>query len=457
MEIASKRNHVELRDNTYRSEIAARLHRDQIAHAEMNGVYLETVNFEEMFNNLSQAPLIANHFDTKIEEEREKINFHLFTRYKGDTLTNVPSCDCGKLTGERHVGMRHVDGRNGPGCNTLCLPVTEKPLESMLWMETPPGVPAFVNPTVWRILNKALTHNGFSVLEYLTNPYYYPPVKTPPIIEKVKALNLPMGLSNFYHHYEEIIDALYQNKIIGGRVQVRNRTYEYLKAVRDRTFTRYLPFPSRLTFITEENNNKVYADHKMISAIDAILTIISIDSEGEERSLSVKEARCVKAINKLNEYYRGFEAETASTKEGIFRKLIYGTRPHWTYRAVISSNHGVHKYDSLELPWSLSVLLFKAHLSNKLLRYNFTPNEIIALLYENTLRPHVLLENLFQELIDESPNGRGIPTTLGRNPTLKRGSIERFFIDKIKKDPSINTISLSVLCLRAKNADKHAA
>jgi hypothetical protein len=414
------------------------------------GVYLKTVDYEEMFRSLSQPAIIVNNFDMTKGEEREKLNFLLYTKYEGDTLANLPSCDCGLLNGDRHVGMRHT----GPdGCGTLVLPVTEKPLESMLWMETPPGVPAFVNPTVWRILSKALTHNGFSVLEWLTNPHYRPTVKTPPIMAKVQSLGLPMGLSNLYHHYDEIIDKLYHNKIFGTRVATRNRIYEYLKLVRDRTFTKRLPFPSRLSFITEENNNKTYADHKMLSAVDAILTIVSMDVDGEERSLEVKEGRCVRAITKLNEYYRSFEAETASTKEGIFRKLIFGTRPHWTYRAVISSLHEPHAYDTLELPWSLSILLFKAHLSNKLLKREFTPNDIISLLYENTLRHHVLLESLFKELIEESPEGRGIPTTLGRNPTLKRGSIERFFINKIKNDPTINTIGLSVLCLRAKNAD----
>lgn len=432
-------------------------HLHPTSHRVDKGIYLETVDYEEMFANLSQPPIIVNGFDTTKVEDRERLNFLLYTRYEGDTLANIPACDCGKVSGDRNIGLRHVGTRNEPGCGTLVLPVTEKPLESMLWMETPPGVPAFINPTVWRILSKAMTHNGFSILEWLVNPFYHATVKVPPIMKKVQGLGLPTGLTNFYHHYDEIIEKLYLNKIFGTRVATRNRIYEYLRKVRNRTFTKRLPFPSRLTFITEENNKKTYADHTMMSAIDAILTIVSMDTEGEERSLVVKEGRCVRAVIKLNEYYRDFEAEIASTKEGIFRKLIYGTRPHWTYRAVISSLHEPHAYDTLELPWSLSVLLFKAHLANKLLKREFTPNEIISLLYENTLRHHVLLDNLFKELIAESPDGKGIPTTLGRNPTLKRGSIERFFINKIKSDPTINTIGLSVLCLRAKNADKLAA
>jgi hypothetical protein len=410
------------------------------------GIYLLTEDYMKMFRSLSQPPIIVNDFDVSNEAEREKLNQLIYTRYDGDTLSNIPRCDCGVTQGGDEVNTRC------PECHQLCLPVTEKPLESVLWLMAPDEIPGFINPQVWRIMSKHLTYSGFNILEYLTNPFYRPSCKTPPIVAKVDSMQLPMGLKGFHDHYDAIIDALYKNRIFSGRVSQRDKVYRYLQMVRKVTFTKYLPFPSKLAFITEHNNDKIHADHKMAPALDAIWTIASMYSGGEEPSLRMKESRCIRSITKLIDYYREFEIYTASKKPGIFRKLIYGARPHWTYRAVISSQHRPHKYDELELPWSLSTLLFKSHLANKLLKRKFTPNEIIALLYENTLRRHVLIESLFQELIDEAPGG-GIPTTLGRNPTLKRGSIERFKITKIKTDPTINTISLSVLCLRAKNAD----
>jgi hypothetical protein len=47
----------------------------------------------------------------------------------------------------------------------------------------------------------------------------------------------------------------------------------------------------------------------------------------------------------------------------------------------------------------------------------------------------------------------GIPCLLQRNPSLVRGSAQQFYITHVKPDPSINTISISVLCLAAPNAD----
>lgn len=98
------------------------------------------------------------------------------------------------------------------------------------------------------------------------------------------------------------------------------------------------------------------------------------------------------------------------------------------------------------------MLLFGVHIANKLLKQRFTPNELKALMYENTLRHHPHLEAIFKELIEESPKGR-IPTEFGRNPTLRRGSVGFNGIESIKTDPSDNTISISPLNLIDKNAD----
>lgn len=381
------------------------------------GIYLRSVDYDEMFRNLSQPAIFGNEYNLDSESEREQLNALIYTRYDGDTLSNIPQCDGGHLSGEYNLGMTCNI------CNTKVVPVTEKPLESLLWMEIPRGIPAFVHLNIWRMLSISLTYSGFNVLEYLTNPSYRPSVKAPPIMKKVVSLGLPIGLTNFCNHYDDIIESLYRNRIMRGPVIYRDKLYQYLREVRDITFPTRLPFPSKLAFITEENNNRMYADHRMKPAVDAMMTIASLNSEGEEPSLKTKESRVIKVITRLCAYYKDFETNIAFKKEGIFRKLIYGNRPDMTYRAVITSNHRPHDYHTLELPWSLSVLLFQTHLSNKLLKRNFSPNDIKVMLYENTLRHHVVIDNLFKELIEEAKvNGdKGIPTTFARNPTLKRG------------------------------------
>src|SRR5690606_31909055 len=109
---------------------------------------------------------------------------------------------------------------------------------------------------------------------------------------------------------------------------------------------------------------------------------------------SIKEARVVSALNNFNDYYKTFENDVIFKKPGIMRKLVYGTRPYWGYRSVITSRQKPHRQDALEMPWSLSILLFKVHLQNKLITQGYTPNEMNALIYENTLRYHPELDRL---------------------------------------------------------------
>src|SRR5690606_14146369 len=119
---------------------------------------------------------------------------------------------------------------------------------------------------------------------------------------------------------------------------------------------------------------------------------------------------------------------------------------HFSGRAVVTSIQGVHDHMELHLPWSLSVTLFKYHLTNKLLKapYNLSPNEINRYLIEHTRKYCSTLDHLFQQLLDESGhttdylNLKGIPCILHRNPTLDLLSAELKMVTKFKTDVNDN-------------------
>ncbi len=203
----------------------------------------------------------------------------------------------------------------------------------------------------------------------------------------------------------------------------------------------------------ESNSVISYADTTMTLAIDALKTIASIENSSTPLTQRGRESRTLKAVMLLAQYYVSFASKTMAGKPGVFRKHVFGGRPHFTGRAVITSITDKHDYEELHLPWSLAVKLFKVHLTNKLLRRGFSPVELIRFLDTYTLQYHPLLDELFRELIVEAPKGRGIPCILHRNPTLARGSAQRLYIRLIKTDVDDNTISLSALCLKAPNAD----
>lgn len=419
-----------------------------------NGIYLRVLNYDTMFRHMSTQAILMNDFNIDLESDRLKLNRLIYASLDGDSLSNTASCDCGEIVGMDNYGVR---------CNT-CLstvvPITEKPLESKLWLRVPPGIKSFINLTVWRILSKNLTHSNFSILEYLCNPRYQPPGNLAiDKMRKLERLEIPRGYNHFIENYEAILVALFKAGLLGPSASARQRRkiMRFLQENFDRTFSEYMPFPTRLGFIRESANNRITADPKMVAAINAAHILIGIETrESAENqpklTQAVKEARIVTALQGMDSYYKTFESEIVFKKPGISRKLVYGTKPYFSFRAVITSRQKPHRQDGLELPWSLSTLLFKLHLQNKLLDRNYTPNEMEAMIYENTLRWHPELDRLFKELLAEAPNGT-IPTTFGRNPTLTRGSIGYNQIDTIKTDPTDNTISLSPLNLIDKNAD----
>ena len=411
-------------------------------------VYLQVVDHDELFNSLKTPPIIVNNFDLTSQEDMEKLNDLIYTSYSDDSLEVLPTCDCGALKGEYNVGLECDN------CHTLCLSVTERPLESILWIAAPKGVEALINPEVWIILSEALTVSGTNIFEWLVNPIYKVPAdKEPPQLKKLRESGVKRGINHFYHHFDEIMEYLVSARIVRKqKVKKRDELLQFIQENRHKIFSKHIPIPSKLAFITEKTPMGVYADTSMTPAVDAIRTVSSIENGITSLNDRFRQGRAMQAISKLAEYYQTFFTDSLGPKSGWFRKHVFGSRLHFSFRAVISSLSRAHVYDECHLPWSLSVMFFKIHLISKLQKRGYTPNECIKFLYEHTLKYHPLLDELFKELIDESPAG-GIPIILQRNPTLTRLSAQRLRVTHIKQQPEINTVSLSVLVLAGMNAD----
>lgn len=409
--------------------------------------YLEIVDFNEMFQTSSTMPYLVNAFDTDSEEARLRLNRLLYTNYEGDALEVLPSCECGNLRGEYNVNIRC------PACNTLVMSVTERPLESTLWLAPPKDVDCFLNPQVLSILANALTYNGANLLEYLVNPVYQLPPNLPKAAKKLLTFELERGINHFAKNFDDIMTLLFNNGIVNGTRQQRENLRAFIRLYRKRIFCHYLPIPSKLGFITESTVTGVYADPTMKLAIDAIRTINATEHANMPLNLRTRQHRAMKANFMMAEYHQEFVALQAGGKYGWFRKHGYGSRSHFTLRAVITSLSDNHDRRECYLPWSPSVMAYKIHLTSKLIKRGFTPGEANKLLFENTRKYHPLIDELFQELIAESPH-LGMPIILQRNPTLQRGSAQLFYVTKIKTDPNINTISMSTLTLKAPNADE---
>ncbi len=420
-------------------------------------IYSEIDDLDKRFRELSQPPVIVNNVDIEQRDAIENLNKLLYVRYQGDSLSIVPTCTCQRLMGEENFGIRCSH------CGDTVMDITERPLESTLWLTTPPTVKALINPIVYIILRRATSSgkNYFNCIDWLINPSYRPK-KTVPAVEKLIELGFTgpkRDLNYFIENFDEIMHTLattrtVKNKdgyLVNGNKRTRMMLLEFIKRYRDRIFCQYIPIPSRYCFVSEISGGITYVDTDFLSCIDAVRTIAMIrQSEGmSERSARSKTA---KAIGQLGDYYTAFFERSIHSKNGWYRQHVFGTRSHFSGRAVITSIHEAHRYDEIHLPWALAVSLYKYHLVNKLRKRKMSPNEINRYLFEHTAHPSQLLIDIFDELIRESPY-IGLPCVLHRNPSLDLLSAQQLFITHIKPDITDNTIGVSTLVLVAWNAD----
>lgn len=413
------------------------------------GVYLELENHTEMFMRAECEPIILNDMASSSVAEREKRDQQIMVKYeKTDLFSNEPHCPCG----ETHGGYKLKCICDNCG-QEVREPFDQK-LQPLVWMRSPHQVARLMNPVVWNILSKRFTKSNYNLIEWMCNTDYHPSGNKPLEIAELQVLGVERGYNNFVGNFNLYIDILLSLKHFRPKKGVEDDLKEMLAMYRDCIFSEYLPLPNKAMFIFEDTKVGAYVDPLVVGAVDAIHTICSIDTALSTLTVREKENRTAKTISMLAAFYHDVYSEIFSEKNGMYRKHIFGTRNHFSARAVISSNTRAHKYDTLEIAWGQAVTLFKVHLTNKLYKLNYTINQVQCLLQEYTVKYHPLLDHLFQEIIAESPGGLGVACIFARNPSLARGSTQRMYIIKVKsediKDP---TISLSILAVKMYNAD----
>lgn len=423
------------------------------------GIHLSLVNLDQVFDTLSQEPVIVNDLPAFTEQNLEMIHKTIYVRHTPDMLSNVPSCTCGKCKGEYRLGTTcHY-------CYTEVRQVVAEQLETLTWIRAPRGVDVLINPIVWTMLSERFSIGSFNLIQYLTDTQYRIPEnqvgKFAPITEQ---LPFDRGLNNFYREWAKpggIKDFLFSLNIFKSRVKGRATT-DFLRKMLDENpdalFARHLPIPHRSLLVVEDGTSGgVYLDEFTPKAINAVLTLAGIDTtsaKGElTSSLRLRESRAVRAVARLAEYYYYVSSKRLAKKEGIFRKHVFATRSHFSFRAVVASITEPHHHEQIYIPWGVATSVFQLHLTNKLYRLGFTPDESQEFLHRFATTYHPLMDHLFKELIAEAPDPRGIAATLNRPPSLKRGSIQAVFIPRVKHPDEGQTVSMSILIVRPLNCD----
>lgn len=440
----------------YEGLIVANLYEPRLRYPGRKGIYPIIQNHNEIFRRLSKPPIIANDLDLDTPEGREKFNQLVYSVYEGDVFSNVPTCPCMYW----HGG--DVAGETCPKCGNLAISPTEQPIQPLIWLRAPKGVAGFMNPRVYSIFKKLLRRGSICVLDWLLDPKYRPPVLHAIELDMLNELGVERGITYFINNFDEILRKLVASKRRitkpgGAKTTITlmaPKTYEviqeFLELYRDCVFSQYLPFPSKLAFVVEKVSKRTFIDPDMTPAVNALISMAK--AERMTTSRSTLDSRTARGIRDMDEYYRSVDKDKIFGKEGVARKLMYGFEPHFCMRAVITSIHEPHDHEQIHIPWGSSILMLKLHIANKLLRDDYTPNEINTLIYDNILRKNPKINAVLDELIAETPGGRGIPMLNTRFPSLYHGSTQRQYA-QIDRDPANLSTRIPIGNVRGMNAD----
>lgn len=409
------------------------------------GVALRPVDFDALFRRSRHNPLIINDVIETTEADREKTRRFVYTEHEGDLLSNLPSCECGEKKGRRYLN------ETCDVCGYKVVFRIEQVLEPFVWIRAPEGL-QLMNPIILNMLNERFTISGFEIIRWIWQRDYKTPNKIPAVVEIIKQMGVQRGYKYFVENFDFIIETLLSLKAFRLKRGMKDELPNLLKMYRDCIFSSHLPVPNRSVLLIETNSMGRWGETTTRDAVNAIMTMKGIDAPNSTLSPLVRENRTVKSLFGLAAFYDSQYKNTLAKKEGAFRKQAFSLKPHFVFRGVIGSITGVHDYEELHIPWGIAVSLLTVHLKNRLERRGFSPNEADEFLNTYAVKYHPTLDEIFQELISQSKY-KGIPVIFQRNPSLERASAQLLFVTKVKTDPSIQTISLSILDVTGYNAD----
>lgn len=424
-------------------------------------IVLDLIDHEEELRHCKSPPIFVNDFDLSDQDDQARFSNLIFTKYSDAVLSPIASCALGCTVGQSKIGTMC------PECNTMVeIPVDREP-EPIVWMKVPEGVDAFISPHVFNLIDQNTKFQSFSILQWLTDPYYKPRNIKQIAVKKFLSLEIPQGMNHFIRNWKTIFEYLIEEDILS----TRNRKIYFLMELLNKTpetklFSRYLPIPNRACLVVEELKAGPRAEQSTVDLINACGNIADVDRAVRPLSLALRESRVAKACRQLGEYYYDFIKTHLRPNAGWYRGNVYGTSMGYSARTVITSITEPHHWEEIHYPWAASVRLLSEHIANRLQLKGYPPNDIHDILMDaqNAVDCDRLTEAYYivGEVIDElfelamtipGTDIKGFPFVDVRYPSLYRGSVQLLWITKVIRDPKIHASRMPMLTLSAYNAD----
>lgn len=423
------------------------------------GIHNSYVKTDSEFANTPGQKIILNDLPKRTSRDRNTIN-NLLVMEVGEEFDNVPQCSCGSLSGAMYRGVRCTH------CDTIVEELVGSELTSKVWIRTPNGIPALMNPQYWNQLRmylmrgknssdpgddkseKKTASTKFDLLQWLTNPTYRPEkiAKTAlKMIQRLEDIGMnKRGYIHFYDNFDTYLPFLLTDKAF--RKSPRNATaglelLHLFQKNRENVWQQYIKIPNRAVNIIEQNNSARNYDPMTPLLLRAVREIVGIDDEENSRgndSIRRRETQCSKLLTYLSDYSSMVNSQFLGSKHGLIRKNVIAGRSNYTGRFVVTAISTPHEMDEVHLPWVGFMGIYEPQIRNVLSkRYGFSAQTISRILtkYQRTYHPE--LYKIMTDLIQSSrgEDGKvGLPLVLNRNPTLKQGSIVLLRCTMVKTD-----------------------
>lgn len=402
---------------------------------DMDGYYRSTTGDKIILNDLNFYSI----------DDIETVNGSLMTVYDEEVISTVPCCDCKAMEGRYLLGKTCVE------CGTL---VTDphKKQDPLLWIQALDGMPGMMNPQLWLMLRTMMAKN-LDCMRWLCDTSYNPPVEIPNYLSGMHELIGERSYKNVVNRMEDILVYMANHskfKEPGNIINMRILIDEYKRAKKT-IYSKYLPIVNKKLFVMENTSKGKFTNLAVSDMID--LVMMWVKASGDPLMSERKKSNYTATIlSKLSSLYDDYFRNYISGKVGMFRKHIYGSRSHFTFRGVIVSISGRHEYDEIHVPWAIGVTAFRPHILNKLIKRGFTYKKANKLLFRVVNKYDKVIDVILNELLAESPGG-SIAVLAQRNPSLLQGSSQLCRITKFKTDAGDKTIAFSALIAKAPNAD----
>jgi len=364
------------------------------------------LDLDKMFEQNPDARIVNNEALVSKKLSVEFTNA-IYSQSDGE-LGFVPTCQCGEIKGVAKEGLYCSK------CHTFCTSQFIDSLSHTSWLGLPQHMPPVLHPVWYMVLRNwaSVGRRNVTIIDIILNPEEDVPEDFVPYLKG-------RGFKYFYEHVDEMMDMLLHKYPRTAKNKAAQHIETFMKHWKSVMFTRHLPvLHNSLHPLKSSGGTLKYADSTSQEILSAIIDL-SAETFAEHAS-HVNERQQSKTLfdifSRVMTYYRSLIKEKLGGKTAMLRKHDFGSRIHYSFRAVVTPHDCILPMDEVILAWGIMCNGLKLPILNFLMNRHFkSVSESITIFRNALLKYDPLVDQCIQEYIQECPGGR-MPVAVGRNP-----------------------------------------